>query len=84
MIPNNIIISYEVNTYKDIEFADEILYSASFNTYKKALTYYKKEVKEQAKRHFIELIQQIEYYYNDNGAYGLTTQRETITHSLEQ
>lgn len=81
MNPKYIAISYEVNTYKDIRLADEILCSASFVNFTEALAYYNQEVKEHGKKHFIELMLQTQYSQEKESARKLTTSRKTIVHN---
>ena len=48
-------VTYVVDTYKDMEFADEIEYSASFDNYDEAVEYFRKEVGEANKQRYVSL-----------------------------
>lgn len=49
------ITTYVVDTYKDMEFADEIEYSASFDDYDKAIEYFREEVKQANQQRYVSL-----------------------------
>lgn len=61
--PKNVEVTYTVNTYKDMELADELEYSNSFGTYKNALKFYNEETKRANGNYFIELIVETEVEY---------------------
>ena len=63
--PKNVITTYVINYYKDMEMADEIEYSSSFDDYGKALKEYTEGVQKANKEYFVELMLEIEVEYKD-------------------
>ena len=75
-IPINITPIFTVNTYKDMEIADEIEYSNAFKTYKSALKFFNKERKTAKGNYFIELVFCLEVEYKKENKVSFTRTEE--------
>lgn len=80
-IPINITPIFTVNIYKDMEIADEIEYSNTFNsntfkTYKSALKFFNKERKTAKGNYFIELVFCLEVEYKKENKVSFTRTEE--------
>ena len=75
-IPINITPIFTVNTYKDMEIADEIEYSNTFKTYKSALKFFNKERKTSKGNYFIELVFCLEVEYKKENKVSFTRTEE--------
>ena len=53
-------VNFVVTIYKDMEFADEIETSNSFNNYSDALDFYNKEIKKADNNYYVSLSLEIE------------------------
>lgn len=53
--PKEVEVNFVINYYKDMDYADEIEFSNSYNTYKEALKDYEEAVKEADNKYFVEL-----------------------------
>ena len=58
--PKNLYVNFVVNTYKDMELAEEIEYSSSFYNYGEAVEFYNNEVEKVKKSAYVELVIEIE------------------------
>ena len=63
--PKNVEVTYTVNTYKDMELANELEYSNSFSTYESALEFYNEETKRANGNYFVEIIMETEVEYKN-------------------
>ena len=54
-------IDFVVETYKDMDFTDEIEYSNSFKSYKNSLDFYNEQVKKSNGEFYVELSMQWTY-----------------------
>ena len=79
-IPINITPIFIVNTYKDMEYADEIEYSNTFKTYKSALKFFNKERKTAKGKYFIKLVfyLEVEYKRENKVSFTRTTEEKTF------
>lgn len=71
--PKNVTTTFVINYYKDMEMADEIEFSNSYDNYKEALKDYEEEVVKANKEYFIELVLEIETEYRDRTEHEETT-----------
>ena len=58
--PKSVTIDYVVQTYKDMELADELATSNSFDDYEQALRFYNLTIQEAKKEFFVTLEIEIE------------------------